>query len=95
MSKEFITSLFTTLKSSGQKQKLVREPYASSGRRWNHATTILAASWMPVLTGSYVPATGLSTTGSKEMMGSQLRKHVSTCSTTFSARTRPLASSWS
>jgi hypothetical protein len=76
------------------KKILVWEPYVSSVRRWNHTATALAASWMPLLAAASVPTAGPSNIGSREMVGSRLRKHVSTYSATCSTKTRPSASSW-
>jgi hypothetical protein len=64
----------------------------SSSWRWNHAAMILAASWTLALAASSTFTTGPYTIVSREALGSQLRKHVST---TFFARTRPSASSYS
>jgi hypothetical protein len=54
-----------------------------------------AVSWMLARATSSVSVTHPCTTDSRETWGSQLRKHVSTCSATISARARPFDCSYS
>jgi hypothetical protein len=63
-----------------------REVYASSGSRLNRSATMWAASSTSSLAAPANPSTGPCTTGSREMLGSWLRKHISTWSATASAR---------
>jgi hypothetical protein len=53
--------------------KVEQEPYASSAKRWNHVSTILAASWMLSLVALSISTAGLSATGSKEITGFKAR----------------------
>jgi hypothetical protein len=66
--------------------------YASSGSRSNRSVTTWATSSTPSLAASADPSTSACTTGSKEMLGSRLRKHISTWSPTACARARPSSS---
>jgi hypothetical protein len=69
-----------------------REAYESSGSRLKRSATARAASSTPAAAASTGSSAGPCTTGSKEMLGSRLRKHISTCSTTVWARARPSSS---
>jgi hypothetical protein len=64
----------------GSKATAGQKVYASSGSRSNCSATTRAASSTPSLAASVDPSTGPCTTGSKEMLGSWLRKHIRTWS---------------
>jgi hypothetical protein len=55
-----------------------RKVYASSGSRLNRSATAQAAFSTPSLAASADPSMGPCTTGSRKMLGSRLRKHIST-----------------
>jgi hypothetical protein len=59
-----------------------REAYESSGSRLKQSATARAASSTPATAASAGSSAGPCTMGSKEMFGSWLRKHISTCSAT-------------
>jgi hypothetical protein len=66
-----------------------QKAYASSGSRSNCSAMMYVASSPPSLAASPNPLTGPYTAGSREMLGSRLRKHMSTWSATAYARARP------
>jgi hypothetical protein len=75
-----------------RKATVGRKVYTSLGSRLNRSATTRAASSTPSLTTSVDPLTGPCTTGSREMLGSWLRKHISTWSATACARVWPSSS---
>jgi hypothetical protein len=76
----------------GRKVRARRKVYVSSGSRSNHSATVRAASSTPSLAASVDPSMGPCTIGSREMLGSRLRKHISTWSATACARAWPSSS---
>jgi hypothetical protein len=76
----------------GGKAVAGRKVYVSSGSRSNRSATAWADSSMPSLAFSADPSTGPCTAGSREMLGSWLRKHISTWSATACARAWPFSS---
>jgi hypothetical protein len=76
----------------GRKATAGQKVYVSSGSRSNRFATARAGSSMPSLAASADPSTGPCTVGSREMLGSRLRKHISTWSTTAGARAWPSSS---
>jgi hypothetical protein len=77
--KNIITSRFP----AGPLLSLCRFGYSSSaGSRWKRSATSSTVSLMPSWAASSVSATGPAITGSKDMAGSWLRKHVKMYSTT-------------
>jgi hypothetical protein len=73
----------------GGKATAGRKVYVSLGPPSNRSATARAASSTPSLAASIDPSTGPYTTDSREMLGSRLRKHISTWSATACARARP------
>jgi hypothetical protein len=80
------------IKKRGRKATAGQKVYVSSGSRLNRSATAQAASSTPSLAASTDPSTGPCTIGSREMLGSRLRKHISTWSATACARVRPFSS---
>jgi hypothetical protein len=76
----------------GGKTAAYRKVYTPSGSRLNRSATTRAASSTPSLVASADPLMDPCTTGSREMLGSRLRKHISTWSATAYARARPSSS---
>jgi hypothetical protein len=76
----------------GRKATAGRKVYASSGSRSNRSATSRAVSSTPSLAASADPSTGPCTTGSREMLGSRLRKHISMWSAIACAKARPSSS---
>jgi hypothetical protein len=66
--------------------------YVSSGSCLNRSATTRTTSSTPSLAASADPSTGPCTAGSREMLGSRLRKHISMWSATACARARPSSS---
>jgi hypothetical protein len=66
--------------------------YASSGSRSNRSAMAHATSSTLTLAASTGSLMGPCTTGSREMLGSRLWKHTSTCSVTAYARAWPTSS---
>jgi hypothetical protein len=66
-----------------------REVYASSGSRSNRSATARVASSTSTLVASAGSLMGPCTTGSREMLGSRLWKHISTCLATACAKAWP------
>jgi hypothetical protein len=69
-----------------------RKAYASLGTCSNRSAMTHAASSTSSLAASAKPSTGPCTAGSREILGSRLRKHMSTWSATAYARARPSSS---
>jgi hypothetical protein len=86
-----IVSIIRITKSE-RKATAGRKVYTSLGSRLNRSATARAASSTSSLTTSVDPLTGPCTTGSREMLGSWLRKHISTWSATACARAWPSSS---
>jgi hypothetical protein len=86
------TTLIIGINRKGGKATAGRKVYVSSGSRSNRSATARTSSSMPSLAASADPSTGPCTTGSKEMLGSRLRKHISTWSANACARARPSSS---
>jgi hypothetical protein len=85
-------TLIIGITDRGGKAATGRKVYASLGSRFNRSATARAASSTPSLAASADPLTGPCTAGSKEMLGSRLRKHINTWSATVCARARPSSS---
>jgi hypothetical protein len=68
------------------------EPCASLGSCSNYSAMVRIASSTSTRTAFTGSSTGLCTTGSRETLGSQLQKHISTCSATACARAWPSSS---
>jgi hypothetical protein len=86
------TTLIIGITERGGKAAAERKVYASSGSHSNRSATARAASSTPSLAASADPLTGPCTAGSREMLGSHLRKHISVWSATAYARARPSSS---
>jgi hypothetical protein len=76
----------------GRKATAERKVYASSGSRSNCSATAHAACSTLSLAASADASTSPCTTCSREMLGSQLRKHINTWSDTACARVQPSSS---